>query len=97
MDTRAGVRFPASARAVQAASAGHGVAIVSRVLVADALADGLLEASFAPALHGETYHFACAPNLEARPDIVALREWFLCVMAEHPRDVSGVCLSGDKQ
>lgn len=81
VDTQAGVRFPDSTLAVQAAIAGHGVAIVSLVLVADALAAGLLVAPFAPVLRGETYHFACAPDLEARPDIVALRDWFLDVMS----------------
>jgi LysR family glycine cleavage system transcriptional activator len=81
VDTQAGVRFPDSTLAVQAAIAGHGVAIVSRVLVADALDAGLLVAPFAPVLRGETYHFACAPDLETRPDIVALRDWFLSVMS----------------
>ena len=82
VETQAGLRFPDSALAVQAAIAGHGVAIVSLVFVADALAAGLLVAPFAPVLCGETYHFACAPELESRPDMVALRDWFLGVMSE---------------
>jgi LysR family transcriptional regulator, glycine cleavage system transcriptional activator len=90
MDTQAGVRFPDSTLAVQAAIAGHGVAIVSLVLVADALDAGLLVAPFAPVLRGETYHFACAPDLEARPDIVALRAWFLSVMSVPRRPLSAV-------
>ena len=81
VDTQAGVRFPDSTLALQAAIAGHGVAIVSLVLVADAVAAGLLVAPFAPFLRGETYHFACAPDLEMRPDIAALRAWFLSVMS----------------
>lgn len=81
LDTRAGVRFPDSALAVQAAIAGHGVAIVSLVLVAEALVAGLLVAPFTPVLRGETYHFACASDLERRPDIVALRDWFVSVMS----------------
>lgn len=84
VDTQAGLRFPDSMLAVQAAIAGHGVAIVSRVLVADALDAGLLVAPFAPVLRGETYHFACAPDIEKRQDIVALRAWFLNVMAGRP-------------
>nr|WP_255488416.1 LysR substrate-binding domain-containing protein [Rhodanobacter sp. MP1X3] len=80
-DTRTGVRFPDSTLAVQAAIAGHGVAIVSLVLVADALASGLLVAPFVPVLRGETYHFACAFDLETRPDIVVLRTWLLSVMS----------------
>ena len=82
MDTRAGVHFPDSTLAVQASIAGQGVSIVSLVLVADALAAGLLVAPFAPILRGETYHFACATDLETRPQIVTLRNWFLRVMRE---------------
>lgn len=85
VDTHAGVRFPDSTLAVQAAMAGHGVAIVSLALVADALDAGLLVAPFAPVLRGETYHFACAPDLDERPDIVALRAWFLSVMSSPRR------------
>jgi LysR family glycine cleavage system transcriptional activator len=82
VDTQAGVRFPDSTLAVQAAMAGHGVVIASLVLVADALAAGLLVAPFAPVLRGETYHFACAPELQARRDVAALRAWLQDVMAE---------------
>jgi LysR family glycine cleavage system transcriptional activator len=81
VDTKAGIRFADSMLAVQSAIAGHGVAIVSLVLVADALAAGLLVAPFAPVLEGETYHFACAPELETRPDMVALRDWLVSLMS----------------
>lgn len=76
IDTDAGPRFPDSMLAVQAAIAGQGVVIASRVLVADGLAAGLLEAPFSEELAGDAYHFACAIGLETRADIVALREWF---------------------
>lgn len=85
VDTRAGLRFPDSTLAVQAAIAGQGIAIVSLVLVADALDAGLLVAPFVPVLRGETYHFACASELETRPDVVALRAWFVSVMSESRR------------
>jgi LysR family glycine cleavage system transcriptional activator len=85
VNTGAGVRFPDSTLAVQAAIAGQGVAIVSLVLVTDALAAGLLVAPFAPVLRGETYHFACATDLQTRPHIVTLRNWFLRVMREPRR------------
>lgn len=81
IDTEAGLRFPDSMLAVQAAIAAQGVAIVSRVLVADALAAGLLEAPFPQALAGDAYHFACAIGLEARADIAALRAWFQDALA----------------
>ncbi|GAB4071840.1 LysR family transcriptional regulator [Ancylobacter sonchi] len=76
IDTAAGPRFPDSMLAVQAAIAGHGVVLVSRVLVADALGARLLEAPFSQTLAGDAYHFACATGLEQRPDIAALRSWF---------------------
>lgn len=76
VDTEAGIRFTDGLHAVQAALAGQGVAIVSRVLVADALSAGLLSQPFVEVLRGETYHFVCAPGLSSRADVVALREWF---------------------
>ncbi|MGV7212980.1 LysR substrate-binding domain-containing protein [Bradyrhizobium sp. UFLA05-112] len=81
VDTDAGPRFSDSMLAVQAAIAGHGVVIVSRLLIADALAAGLLEAPFAQTLSGDTYHFSCAMGLEQRPDIAALRTWFQAGLA----------------
>lgn len=88
VDTEAGARFPDSMLAVQAAIAGQGVVIVSRVLVADALAAGLLVAPFPQALDGDAYHFACAPGLEIRPDIAALRTWFVAALTAPPAPVS---------
>ncbi len=83
IDTQAGLRFPDSLLATQAAIAGQGVAIVSLTLVADALAAGLLEVPFEQTLDGEAYHFACAPSIEVRDDIVALRKWFERTLPEH--------------
>lgn len=45
-----GLRFSEIAHAVQAAVAGQGVALLNRVLVADALMCGMLEAPFGPTL-----------------------------------------------
>lgn len=73
--TDAGPRFPDTMLAVQAAIAGLGVAIVSRILVADALAAGLLATPFMQTLAGDAYHFVCASGLEQRQDIIALRTW----------------------
>jgi LysR family glycine cleavage system transcriptional activator len=85
VDTASGQHFPDSLLAVQAALAGQGVAIVSLVLVGDALAAGLLEAPFSVALPGETYHFVCAEGLEKRADMVNLRSWFARELANGPR------------
>ena len=81
VSTRAGVRFNDSQHAMQAAIAGHGVAIVSLVLAADALASGLLVRPFRHVLPGGTYHFACAPSLRSRADIAALYDWFRNTLA----------------
>jgi LysR family glycine cleavage system transcriptional activator len=62
--------------AVQAAIAGQGVVIVSRLLASDALAAGLLEAPLGPTLDGDAYHFCCARESESRTDIAGLRTWF---------------------
>ncbi|WP_165191689.1 LysR substrate-binding domain-containing protein [Caulobacter soli] len=80
LDTETGLRFTDSLYAVQATVAGQGVAIVSLVIAADALANGLLVAPFSQTLSGETYSFACAPALSERPDVVALRDWFVEAM-----------------
>lgn len=76
VNTEAGLRFNDSQHAIQAAIAGHGVAIVSLVLAADALASGLLVQPFRHVLAGGTYHFARAPGLGNRADIASLGNWF---------------------
>jgi len=81
VNTAAGLRFTDGLHAVQAAIAGQGVAIVSLVLVADALASGLLVQPFAAVLPGDTYHFVCAPELTARADVAVLRRWFVDQLA----------------
>jgi LysR family glycine cleavage system transcriptional activator len=76
VDTNSGPHFPDSSLAVQAAIAGQGVAIVSLVLVSDALRAGLLVAPFSVSLPGDAYHFVCAEGLESRADLSSLRAWF---------------------
>jgi LysR family glycine cleavage system transcriptional activator len=75
VDTDAGLRFTDSLHAVQAAMAGEGVVIASVVLVADAIAKGLLVRPFEQVLSGAAYYFVCPSTLSARADVVALREW----------------------
>lgn len=82
VNTAAGLRFNDSLHAMQAAIAGQGVAIVSLVLAADALASGLLVKPFRQVLNGETYHFACASGLGARPAVATLRDWFRTNLAK---------------
>jgi LysR family transcriptional regulator, glycine cleavage system transcriptional activator len=79
----AGLRFTDSLHAIQAAIAGHGVALVSVVLASDALASGLLVQPFADTLRGETYHFVCATSV--RSEVIALRNWFREQMVDMTR------------
>ncbi|MQA23039.1 LysR substrate-binding domain-containing protein [Rugamonas rivuli] len=86
VDTGSGLRFTDGMHAIQAAIAGNGVVLVSVVLVADALAEGLLAMPFEQTLAGDAYHFVCAPELDSRADVVRLRDWFLETMdAASPR------------
>jgi LysR family glycine cleavage system transcriptional activator len=85
IDTTKGQHFPDSLLAVQAAMAGQGVAIVSLVLVSDALRAGLLVAPFRVFLPGDAYHFVCAEGLENRADISSLRAWFARELAREPK------------
>lgn len=84
IDTESGQHFPDSLIAVQAAIAGQGVALVSLVLVTDALATGLLVTPFPSTLPGEPYHFVCAEGLEEHTAIAKLRGWFVRQLASEP-------------
>lgn len=54
-DARTGLRFSEESHAIQAAVAGHGVALLSRTLVQDELARGVLVAPFGPELEAPTW------------------------------------------
>lgn len=54
-DARAGLRFSEESHAIQAAIAGHGVALLSRTLVQDELARGVLVAPFGPELDAPSW------------------------------------------
>lgn len=75
LDLSAGLRFTSSLHAVQAAIAGQGVAIVSRVLVVDALSAGILVEPLATVLPGEAYHFVTGRAVERSAEVSTLREW----------------------
>jgi len=74
---KADLIFTDESQAIQAAIAGHGVALLSRALVADELARGTLVQPFDPALRMEGYRYAFV-YLPARRDseaVEALRAW----------------------
>ncbi len=80
IDPTRGPRFTMEAMAVQAALDGHGVALVSNVLVADELAAGRLVSPFDPGLSKPLSfsHYLLTPKDGAsRPKIAAFRDWML--------------------
>ncbi|ALN60248.1 transcriptional regulator, LysR family [Lysobacter enzymogenes] len=74
LDFDAGLRFTDESHAIQAAIAGHGVALLSLALVADDLAAGALVQPFGPVLDGYPHWLVQAPGAE-RADLAALRAW----------------------
>lgn len=76
VDAHAGPHLPDSMSAVQAAIAGQGVVLVSRLLVSDALASNLLVQPSKFALKGDAYHFAIALEVTEEPNVGILRDWF---------------------
>lgn len=74
LDVEAGLRFTDESHAIQAAIAGHGVALLSLALVADDLASGALVQPFGPVLDGYPHWFVRAPGPE-RAELSALRDW----------------------
>ncbi|WP_233417127.1 transcriptional regulator GcvA [Halovulum marinum] len=80
IDSEAGLRFSIDSMAVQAALEGHGVALVTRSLVADDLAAGRLVRPFPPGERDRTsfaYFLVYPPETAEQPKIAAFRAWVL--------------------
>lgn len=85
VNTRAGPRFAQQSMAVQAAIAGHGVALGSALLVADDLTAGRLVRPFEHALHEEhTYFLVCLPEAADTPRVRMFRDWLFEELADTP-------------
>ncbi|ALN78470.1 transcriptional regulator GcvA [Lysobacter antibioticus] len=74
LDVEAGLRFTDESHAIQAAIAGHGVALLSLALVADDLAAGTLVQPFGPVLEGYPHWFV-RPDTPPSVEVLALRDW----------------------
>jgi len=78
MEVRRGLRFSHTSLALQAAMAGQGVVLGSRVLAGNDIAAGRLVRPFA---HGArmsfAYYMVCPEALAAEPRIAAFREWII--------------------
>lgn len=69
------LRFSDEGHAIQAAVAGHGIALVSQALVAEELTAGHLEQPFGPVIDGHTYHVAVSSERAPSASAVAAMEW----------------------
>ncbi len=70
-----GPMFSDEAHAIQAAIAGQGVALASLALVADELAQGLLEVPFGPLLDADDFHLVWMPAASSSPALLRVRAW----------------------
>lgn len=83
IDTRRGPRFSHSSLALQSALQGDGVAMVSRVLVADDLDSGRLVTLFSATLPVKfCYHLVCLESNLDNPKVAAFRHWLQAETAE---------------
>jgi LysR family glycine cleavage system transcriptional activator len=75
IDAEAGLSFSDEAHAIQATIAGQGVGLLSRTLVAQELANGVLVQPFELALESFSYSLVYSPRAELRPATQVLCEW----------------------
>ena len=76
-DASGGLHFSEVAHAIQATVAGQGVALLNRVLVADALARGLLEAPFGPELDAPGWTLLRHRDRSMSPAAQAVWGWLI--------------------
>lgn len=70
-----GLRFSDEGHAIQAAVAGHGIALVSLALVTEELQAGHLVQPFGPAIDGHTYHLATHADRPRSAPVQAVAQW----------------------
>lgn len=79
------LRFNEESHAIEAAIAGHGVALLSATLVADALARGVLVRLSGPALDGPGFSLAWSSRRPLSDAAEAVRTWLLEAVREATR------------
>ena len=77
LDIDAGLVFSDETHTITAALGGQGIALMSRRLIAEELADGRLVEPFGPVLPGEPFHLVYPPERLKEPAILAVRDWVL--------------------
>lgn len=69
------LRFSDEGHAIQAAVAGHGIALVSLALIADDLEAGHLVQPFGPAIDGHTFYLAMYADRPPSAPVLAVAHW----------------------
>lgn len=79
LDVSAGLVFSDETHAISAAIGGQGVALMSRPLIEDELAEGRLVQPFGPELEGKPFHLVYPESRQDDPTILAIRDWVMSV------------------
>ncbi|WP_148863853.1 LysR substrate-binding domain-containing protein [Marinobacter fonticola] len=79
LDVSAGLVFSDETHAISAAIGGQGVALMSRPLIADELAEGRLMQPFGPELAGKPFYLVYPESRRQDPTILAIRDWIVAV------------------
>ncbi|MCW3151474.1 LysR substrate-binding domain-containing protein [Achromobacter spanius] len=77
------LRFSDEGHAIQAAVAGHGIALVSLALIADELEAGHLVQPFGPEIDGHTYHLAMYADRPSSAPVQTVAAWLRGQAAEN--------------
>ncbi|MBB3231287.1 LysR substrate-binding domain-containing protein [Halomonas stenophila] len=77
LDVGAGLVFSDETHAISAAIGGQGVALMSRPLIAEALAEGRLVQPFGPVLEGKPFYLVYPEGRRDAPTIRAIRDWVM--------------------
>ncbi len=79
LDVSAGLVFSDETHAISAAVEGQGVALMSRPLIEDELAEGRLVQPFGPELKGKPFYLVYPESRRQDPTILAIRDWVMNV------------------
>lgn len=77
LDVTAGLAFSDESHAISAAIAGQGVALMTRQLIEDELAEGRLVQPFGPELEDRPFFLVYPQSRRNDPVILAIREWVM--------------------
>jgi len=79
LDVSAGLVFSDETHTISAAVGAQGVALMSRPLIEDELAEGRLVQPFGPELEGKPFYLVYPESRRQDPTILAIRDWVLNV------------------